>query len=517
MPNIPTKDLPAESDVSAVESLVVNATDGTTRKLPRGLITMPIATQAQAEEGATDQAWMTPLRTKQAVTAYSLLKDHMQYVEKASPAGADTVLVADSATGGVSRVPLSSFMSSAGGLQAATEAETMALASNTVAITPAGLNAVVSARRGWQEKFGARSDVTYTVDRTSVVLEGACERVILPAADSGIEECVIVNATPRAVTIFPNEGRVASGAYFGGNTRVSFSRATTLGGLESVANLTRLTGIIVFSAASLPASSFRVLISCMEKLTGAYKGFEFVINSTVGKPITFWGYDGLSANPTMTFTSPANMVTQDQVVELIFSFDLTARVFRASINGDTTPWTTVFPAANYIVMPPNTRDFAVAGTSWGVNSNASIAFVGNIFRVALWHDWYTDLSVPANLAALRDATRPKNLGATGWRARGSWNQPASLYLRAGGTAFPTNYAPSITTSANVQGTLSGSTTTPAPPDNGILVPATSVPNGVLAEHTIQGLTAPFTLPVNGHVAFGLIEGRTQYVLMGGTA
>ena len=107
-----------------------------------------------------------------------------------------------------------------------------------------------------------------------------------------------------------------------------------------------------------------------------------------------------------------------------------------------------------------------------------------------------------------------NLGRTGWRGRGAWSSPASLLLNGAADDFRRNRAPSKDATQNVQGSLVGSSVTPAPANAGVLLPATMTVPGTKPAHTILGAADTFSIDAGMPAGFGLIEGRTQYVQVG---
>lgn len=505
------------------QTLVVSGTTITSSAPTAGAT---IATQGEAETGTDNTKVMSPLRTKDAVIYYGVLKDFSGYTTKGTPVAADTVLLNDSAeSGAIKKATVSSLVSGASGLAAASQSDALAITSNAVGITPLRIADLNAEYRMFSEKAGAVSSADVTIDRSITVCDTGVARVFLPPSDGKIPTTVIYNDTPSAISIYPNEGRLASGAYFNSNVAINFPRTSALGGFEG-ATMTALTGIIEFTVDAWPvagtgATLSRILVSCRGSVANDWRGFQISNIASGGSGyIHFSGYEGGNQLEGFSIRSSALALTTNTLVELVFSFDLNAGVFKGYVNGASNAWdgiTQVWPASKKISMPAASMPLRVGHRSIdsSISTAAPWSHLGNMYRVVLWHDWYVDLDDVNNMSLLREAGKPKNLGKTGWRPRGNFSTPASIYLNGGGDNFRINQAPSFDNASNVTGTLVGSSTTPAPANNATLLPVTVTRPGLLAAHNIKGRTAPFSLPAGSRASFTLIEGQNTYVLSGG--
>ena len=390
MPERRTTDLPP-TDADSTSTVIVNTTGGDTRVITLNVVLGVPAMTTQAIAGDENTTIMSPSTTREAVAAYGLQADHGGYSEKLSPAGTDLVLIRDSVSGLPRRARISAISTTGApsGIRRATDSEAKSLVASDVAITPATLRAVAEEKRLFLEKFGPKNAVSVDIDRSFTILEGPCERAFLPEDTSGLNQVLIENGTTRKVEVFGFEGRIAAGAHFNGHTCISFPRSAALGGLESTANIVRMTGMVMFSADSFPASSFRTLVACCDRVTGAFRGWELVYNAGTGHNIVFRGYGGTSSNPTFTATSPSEPFRVGQIVEVAFSFDLSLRAFSASLNGVRQNWAVVWPSSGDIASAASGRGLRVGATTTGLLADQSFPHIGNISRVALWADWHT--------------------------------------------------------------------------------------------------------------------------------
>lgn len=505
------------------QTLVVSGTTITSAAPAAGAT---IASQAEAEAGTDDTKVMSPLKTKQGVTYYGTLKDFSGYTAKTPVTGADVVLINDSAAAGaIKKTTVADLVVGASGLAAASSSQAIAITDNTVGITPLNISQLNAEYRMFSEKAGTSSAPDTMISRSITVLESGAARVFLPASDAKIPTSVLYNDTGVASAIYPYEGRVAAGAYFNSNVAINFPRTAAIGGFEA-ATLTQLTGIIEFTVDAWPVSGTgatlsRVLVGCRGSVTNDWRGFQIACIATGGSGyIHFSGYEGGNQTEGFSIRSSALSLSTNTLTELVFSYNLVTGVFQGYINGTVNAFdgiTQVFPASHQLSMPATSAPLRVGmrNIDASISTAAPYSWLGNIFRVALWKDWYTDLSVPANMAALRVAGAPSDIGKTGWKPRGAFGTPASLYLNGPGDSFKINQAPNFDQTQNVVGTLIGNSDTPAPANNGTLLPATVTRAGQLAIHNIKGRNPPFSLPNGARASFTLIEGQNTYVMSGG--
>lgn len=485
-----------------------------------------ITSQATAEAGSNNTEIMSPLRTKQAVTAYGLLASFAGYTTKGPVVAADTVLINDSeASGAVKKVAISSLVSGASGLAAATTPQTLALTLDTVGVTPAGLAALNAEYRMFSEQAYPTAAPEVTISRSITIADVGAQRVFLPASNAKIPTSIIYNDTPSAIAVYPYEGNIAAGAYFNGSTAINFPRTSALGGLEAP-TLSALTGSIEFTVDAWPVAGTgsilsRFLMTCRSNATNDFKGLSISCIATGGSGyIEFTGYPGGSETASFTIRSAALSLTPGALTELVFAFNLATATFNGYINGVENAWngiTQVFPAALSIAMPATSMPLRVAHRSseTAISATSLHAHLGNMFRLVLWKDHFADLTDPTVMARYRTAGLPVNIGKTGWRPRTTFTQPASLYLNGAGPAFRINQAPNFDETQNITGTVLGSSVTPAPANNATLLPPTVTRPGQLAVHSIKGRASPFQLPTGAAASFTVIEGQNAYKMGGG--
>ena len=390
-----------------------------------------ITSQANAEAGVNNTEIMSPLRTKQAATSYATLRDFSGYTAKSPAAGADTVLVNDSAAAGaLKKMTVSDLVAGASGLSAASQAQTLALALDTVGVTPLGVAQLNAEYRMFSEQAFPTTAADVTIGRSITVCDTGVSRVFLPSSAAKIPTSVVYNDTTGPIDVYPFEGSIATGAYFNSNTAINFPRTAALGGLEA-ASMNAMTGIIEFTVDAWPvagtgATLSRFLLNNRSVTTNDYRGYSISCIATGGNGyIEFVGYSGGNQTASFTIRSGILSLTPNTLTELVFSFNLATGVFKGYINGVSNAWdgvAQVFPASLALSLPATSMPLRVGHRSYdaAISTGTPYSHLGNMFRLVLWKDLYVDLDDPAVMALYRTAGAPVNIGKTGWRPRGSF-------------------------------------------------------------------------------------------------